>query len=93
MKACLSKSFFCEVFLIDVWYISISDTITINNCNSSPFNTTGYLLKMSAYLTFYHTIWARERTLVTNVSYIRTKKSARRFLKMFYDQKYITFFN
>ena len=34
---------------------------------------------MSSYLTFYHTIWVRDRLLVANVNYIRTKKFARRF--------------
>ena len=35
---------------------------------------------MSSYLTFYHTIWVRDRLVVANVNYIRTKKFARRFL-------------
>ena len=35
---------------------------------------------MSSYLTFYHTIWIRDRLLVANVRYVRTKKLARRFL-------------
>ena len=46
MKTCLSKSFSVK-FLKDIWYILISNNITIHlyNCNSSPLNSTGYLLK------------------------------------------------
>ena len=45
MKTCLSKSFSVK-FLKDVWYIFISNNITIhlNNWHSSPLNSTGYLL-------------------------------------------------
>ena len=35
---------------------------------------------MSSYLTFYHTIVVRDRLVVANVNYIRTKKFARQFL-------------
>ena len=35
---------------------------------------------MSSYFTFHHTIWVRDRLVVANVNYIRTKKFARRFL-------------
>ena len=46
LKTCLSKSFSVK-FLKDVWYIFISNNITIylNNYHSSPLNSTGYLLK------------------------------------------------
>ena len=46
LKTCLSQSFSVK-FLKDVWYIFISNNITIllNNCHSSPLNSTGYLLK------------------------------------------------
>ena len=46
MKICLSKSFSVK-FIKDVWYIFISNNITIhlNNCHSSLLNSTGYLLK------------------------------------------------
>ena len=45
---------------------------------------------MSSYLTFYHTIWVRDRLLVANANYIRTKKFARRFLCLMV-QSYYTF--
>ena len=35
---------------------------------------------MSSYLTLNHTIWVRDRLLVANVNFIRTKKFARQFL-------------
>ena len=50
MKTCLSKSF-AGKFLKEVWYIFISNNISnnitlhLNNCHSSPLNSTGYLLK------------------------------------------------
>ena len=46
MKTVLSKSFSVKI-LKDVWYIFISNNITIYlyNCHSSPLNSTGYLLK------------------------------------------------
>ena len=44
---------------------------------------------MSSYLIFYHTIWVRERLLVANVNYIRTKKFARRFLCLMITSYYI----
>ena len=50
MKTCLSKSFVGK-FLKEVWYIFISNNISnnitlhLNNCHSSPLNSTGYLLK------------------------------------------------
>ena len=44
---------------------------------------------MSSYLTFYHTIWVRDRVLVANVNYIRTKKFARRFLYLMIKPYYI----
>ena len=46
MKTCLSKSFSVKFFK-DVWYIFISNNITIHldNCHSNPLNSTGYLLK------------------------------------------------
>ena len=74
-------------FLKDGWYIFISNKITfqLNNCCSGTLNTTGYLLKMSTYLTFYHTILLRERPLAANVSCIRIK------ISMCYDQNNITF--
>ena len=48
MKTCLSISFSVK-FLKDVWYtcVFISNNITfhLNNCHSSPLNSTGYLLE------------------------------------------------
>ena len=48
---------------------------------------------MSSYVTFYHLIWVRDRLLVANVNYIKTKKFARRFLcliiKYLFNKKYI----
>ena len=46
-KTCLSKSFSVKFFFKDVWYIFISNNITIhlNNCHSNLLNSTGYLLK------------------------------------------------
>ena len=46
MKTCLSKSFSVK-FLNNIWYIFISNNITIhlNKCHLSPLNSTGYLLK------------------------------------------------
>ena len=46
----------------------------------SRVKSTGYLLKCLLLLTFYHTIWVRDRLRVAKVNYIRTKKFARRFL-------------
>ena len=63
---------FSVKFLKDVWYIFISNNITIHliNCHSSPLKTTGYLLKYLHISTFYHTIWVRACLLVANVNYI-----------------------
>ena len=46
MKTCLSKLFYVK-FLKDVWYIFISNNITIHldNSHSSPLISAGFLLK------------------------------------------------
>ena len=88
MKACLSKLFSVK-FLKDVLYIFISNNIAIhlNNCHSSPLNSTGYLLNVFLFNILSY-IWVRDR-LVANMNYIRTKKLARRFLCLMIKCYYI----